>query len=86
MLPGIAHSLCPMAEKIVPNINRLAQAVRADRRHRRFVKTTFTQEALQSWSTYFEMVTPELRAQRIAALTANSKGHELWASLEVGPG
>src|SRR5262245_31971298 len=29
MLPGVAHALCPMAEKIVPNINRLAQAVRA---------------------------------------------------------
>jgi ureidoacrylate peracid hydrolase len=27
MLPGIAHALCPMAEKIVPNINRLAAAV-----------------------------------------------------------
>jgi nicotinamidase-related amidase len=22
MLPGVAHALCPMAEKIVPNINR----------------------------------------------------------------
>src|SRR6266545_4513777 len=29
MLPGVAHALCPMAEKIVPNINRLAEAVRA---------------------------------------------------------
>ena len=28
MLPGVAHALCPMAEKIVPNINRLAAAVR----------------------------------------------------------
>src|SRR5262245_66039842 len=29
MLPGVAHALCPMAEKIVPNVNRLAEAVRA---------------------------------------------------------
>jgi ureidoacrylate peracid hydrolase len=85
MLPGIAHALCPMAEKIVPNINRLAQAVRATGGTVVFVKTTFTEEALESWSTYFEMVTPELRAQRITALSANSKGHELWATLEVGP-
>ena len=28
MMPGVAHSLCPMAEQIVPNINRLAQVVR----------------------------------------------------------
>ena len=28
MLPGVAHSLCLQAHGIVPNINRLAQAVR----------------------------------------------------------
>ena len=28
MLPGVAHSLCLEAQEIVPNINRLAQAVR----------------------------------------------------------
>ena len=28
MLPGVAHAPCPMAEKIVPNINQLAEAVR----------------------------------------------------------
>jgi ureidoacrylate peracid hydrolase len=85
MLPGVAHALCPMAEKIVPNINRLAQAVRATGGTVVWIKTTFKNDALQSWSTYFEMVTPQLRAQRITALTAGSKGHELWASLEVQP-
>ena len=33
MLPGVAHALCPMAEKIVPNINRLAAGGARDRRH-----------------------------------------------------
>ena len=28
MLPGVAHSLVPVAQEIVPNINRLAEAVR----------------------------------------------------------
>src|SRR6202166_1053389 len=59
MLPGVAHSLCPMAEKIVPNINRLAQAVRATGGTVFWVKNTFAAEALRSWSTYFEMTTPE---------------------------
>ena len=86
MLPGVAHALCPMAEKIVPNINRLARAVRATGGTVVWVKTTFEEDDLESWSTYFAMVTPELRAQRIAALTAGSKGHELWATLEVEPG
>ena len=28
MLPGVAHAPCLMAQEIVPNINRLARAVR----------------------------------------------------------
>jgi len=86
MLPGVAHALCPMAEKIVPNINRLAQAVRATGGVVVWIKTTFKDDALQSWSTYFEMVTPKQGAKRIAALTADSRGHELWATLDVRPG
>ena len=85
MLAGVAHALCPMAEKIVPNVNRLAEAVRATGGAVVWIKTTFTSDALRSWSTYFEMVTPQLRAQRITALTADSKGHGLWATLDVRP-
>jgi ureidoacrylate peracid hydrolase len=83
MLPGVAHALCPMAEKIVPNINRLAQAVRMTGGTVIWIKTTFKDDALKSWSTYFEMVKPEQGARRVAALTAGSKGHELWAALDV---
>jgi len=85
MLPEVAHALCPMAEQIVPNINQLARAVRATGGTVVWIKTTFTPDVLASWSTYFEMVTPELHQRRIAALTAGGKGHELWASLEVRP-
>ncbi len=85
MLPEVAHALCPMAEKIVPNINRLARTVRATGGTVVWIKTTFTEDVLESWSTFFEMVTPQLRARRIAALTAGSKGHELWPTLEVHP-
>ena len=85
MLPGVAHALCPMAEKIVPNINRLAQAVRATGGAVVWIKTTFRDDALKNWSTYFEMVTPEQGAKRVAALTADSKGHELWPALDVRP-
>ena len=83
MLPGVAHALCPMAEKIVPNINRLAQAVRETGGTVVWIKTTFKDDALQSWSTYFEMVTPQQAQKRIAALTVDSRGHELWSALEV---
>jgi len=85
MLPAVAHALCPMAEKIVPNINRLAAAVRATGGTVVWIKTTFAPEALASWSTYFEIASPEQGKKRIAALTADSKGHELWSSLDVKP-
>jgi ureidoacrylate peracid hydrolase len=85
MLADVAHALCPMAEKIVPNVNRLAEAVRSTGGAVVWIKTTFTDDVLRSWSTFFEMVTPQLRARRLAALTADSKGHELWAALDVRP-
>jgi ureidoacrylate peracid hydrolase len=85
MLPGVAHALCPMAEKIVPNINRLAAAVRATGGRVIWIKTTFKEDALQNWSTYFEMVSPEQGKKRIAALIAGSKGHELWPMLAIEP-
>ena len=49
-----------------------------------WIKTTFTDDALRDWSAYFEMVTPQHGAKRVEALTANSKGHQLWADLDVG--
>jgi ureidoacrylate peracid hydrolase len=85
MLPGVAHSLCPMAEKIVPNVNRLARTVRATGGTVFWIKTTFTREALRSWSTYFEMTSPQRVAKRIEALTAGSLGHRLWSGLDVQP-
>jgi ureidoacrylate peracid hydrolase len=83
MLPGVAHALCPMAEKIVPNINRLAQTVRETGGTVVWIKTTFKEDALANWSTYFEMVSPQHGAKRVEALTAGSKGHQLWDTLDV---
>jgi ureidoacrylate peracid hydrolase len=85
MLPGVAHALCPMAQEIVPNINRLAQAVRDTGGAVVWIKTVFEEEVLDSWSTYFAMVKPQLRDKRIRALTAGSRGHELWAGLDLRP-
>ena len=48
MLEGVAHALCPMAREIVPNINRLAEAVRATGGTVVWIKTTFTPDVLKS--------------------------------------
>src|SRR3954465_3401857 len=86
MLPGVAHALCPMAEKIVPNINRLARAVRETGGTVVWIKTTFTEETVTSWSTYYDLCGREQKTRRAAALSAGRKGHELWADLDVAPG
>jgi ureidoacrylate peracid hydrolase len=77
MMPGVAHTLCPMAQEIVPNINRLAQAVRETGGTVVWIKTTFTDETRASWSVYYAISTEQQNARRAAALAAGSKGHEL---------
>ena len=87
MLPGVAHALCPMAEKIVPNINRLAEAVRATGGAVVWIKTTFTDDVLRELVDLFrDGDAATARAKRIAALTAGSKGHELWADARRAAG
>ena len=85
MLPGVAHTLCPMAQEIVPNVNRLADAVRQTGGAVVWIKTTFTEETLKSWSTFYEISRPEQNKKRAEALAAGSKGHELWAGLDARP-
>src|SRR3954471_3939132 len=67
MLPGVAHTLCPMAERIVPAINRLAGVVRETGGKVVWIKTTFTEETLKSWSTFYGISRPEQNARRTAA-------------------
>ena len=86
MLPGVAHSLCPTAREIVPNINRLAQTVRETGGAVVWIKTTYTPESLKDWSTYYELRDHEQNAKRAEALAAGSKGHELWAELDARDG
>ena len=83
MLPGVAHSPCLMAQEIVPNINRLAQAVRDTSGTVVWIKTAYTDETLTSWSTLYGMIGPNGTERRAKALTAGSKGYELWPDLEV---
>src|SRR5437899_11897172 len=78
MLPGVAHTLCEMAPKIVPNVNRLARALRAAGGTVIWVRTTATAETLEDWSTFYDLLTPEARKRRLAALAEGSIGHDFW--------
>jgi ureidoacrylate peracid hydrolase len=85
MLPGVAHSPCLMAQEIVPNINRLAEAVRETGGTVVWIRTNYTDETLESWSTLYGMIGMLGTEKRARALLAGSEGHELWAELDVRP-
>lgn len=86
MKEGVAHALCEMAPKIVPNVNRLAAAVRETGGTVVWIKNTFTDETLSSWSHLHEFLSlPARTAKRIAAMSEGTEGHELWAELVTAP-
>ena len=86
MLPGVAHSPCLAAQDIVPNINRLAQAVRDTGGTVVWIKTAYTDETLEDWSTLYAMIGPKGTEKRAKALARGSKGYELWPELDVHSG
>ena len=85
LMPGVAHALCEPAQEIVPNINRLARAVRMAGATVMWIHGVFTEETLTSWSVSYEMSGPEATKRRIASLTHGNKGWEIWPKLDVMP-
>jgi ureidoacrylate peracid hydrolase len=85
MLDGVGHAVCAEAREIVPNINRLAGAVRRTGGAVVWVKTMFTAASLKEWSNSYDILRPERKAKRIEALSKGGKGYELWDALEVEP-
>jgi len=85
MLAGTAHTLCEAAPRIVPNVNRLAQALRERGGTVIWVRTTATQETLKDWSAYYDLLTPEAQQRRLDALAEGSMGHDFWSELDIRP-
>ena len=85
MMPGVAHQLCAEAVNIVPNINRLADALREAGGTVVWVISTFGEASLVNWPVLHEMAGAERTPQRIGALAEGSIGHKLWADLIVKP-
>ena len=83
MMPGVAHSLVDMAPKVVPNINRLARALRAAGGTVVWIQTTYTDDSLEDWSVLYAMGSPERTAKRKSALSKGNIGHELGKDLEA---
>ncbi len=85
MDPEVGHAVCDDAREIVPDINRLAGALRAAGGAVFWVKNTHDERCLTEWSTMHAMSTPAQRAKRSAAMSEGTKGHELWPTLDVQP-
>jgi ureidoacrylate peracid hydrolase len=84
--PG-APSETPMARAIVPQINRLAQAVRAGGGVVAFAQGSFQPSGPEAWPLFFEhMVNPVFSAAILQALTPGHPDHELWPELDVQAG
>jgi ureidoacrylate peracid hydrolase len=86
MMEEVGHSVCPMAREIVPNINRLADAVRKAGGTVVWIQNAATEEMLQSWSVRVEMDGPEHTRKRLASMLPGSRGYELWAELTPAKG
>lgn len=81
MLPGMAVEV-PTAREIVPNVNRLAAAVRAAGGTVAWVQMTLTGQA-ESWSVFFA---GDTRRSALEELTPGTHAHALHADLDVCPG
>lgn len=86
MLPGVAFVEIKTAPEIVPNINRLAGAVRAAGATVVWIVTNYTDEVAVDWSTYYRLSTLENGERRSKALVKGTRGHQIWDTLEVLPG
>jgi len=82
---AVGHAVCPDARGIVPNVNRLAAAVRATGGGVFWIKNTFDDRAAIEWSNAQGMLTSAARQKRIDAMSEGSKGHDLWPELDVRP-
>lgn len=82
--PGFPAEV-PLSRGIVPNINRLARAMRAAGGRVIWVQTTAV-GALEKWANHHAtMLSPERREKRLASLAEDAEGFKLYPELEALP-
>src|ERR1700733_1371634 len=65
---AVGHAVCPMARDIVPEVNRLAAAVRATGGGVFWIKNTHDDRSALEWSSGDAMLSPEMRLRRAEAM------------------
>jgi ureidoacrylate peracid hydrolase len=85
MAPGQVAEIAT-AREIVPNVNRISDAVRQAGGLVVYIQNTFDDVAIRTWSTFFDhFCSPERRARMIEAFSPGAEGHALWPGLDVLP-
>jgi ureidoacrylate peracid hydrolase len=85
MAPGAVAEIGE-AREIVPNVNRISEAVREAGGLVVYIQNTFDEVAVRTWSTFFDhFCSPSRRQRMIDAFTPGADGHALWPGLDVRP-
>ena len=78
--------MVPTARGIVPNINRIAEALRAAGGLVVWIRATHSDQGRSAWTHFFDnFLTPELGQAARRRLSPGDHGHELYAELDVLP-
>lgn len=72
----------PAARDIVPNVGRLANAVRMAGGLVVWIVMEATEESRESWRNFHELFHPEAAKRRFASLGAHGEGFKLWHELK----
>jgi ureidoacrylate peracid hydrolase len=86
LMEGVGHNVIAPARDIVPNVNRLAAAVRPLGGTVIWIQATADERLVADWSVMHDMMTPEARERRIRSTWRGSPGHQLWSGLDVHAG
>ena len=83
MAPGQQVEI-PAAREIVPNVNRLAEALRKAGGLVVWIRTISNEESFRNWSHFHDVLnTPQRKARRHEALQEGAFGSLLWPGLDV---
>jgi ureidoacrylate peracid hydrolase len=85
MVEEVAVAYVPFALEIVPNVNRLAAAVRRTGGKVFWIKQTVDDTSSVAWSEWLNMMTPSVRDGIVRNLAPGSRGHAIHTHLDVEP-
>lgn len=77
------QAYCAAAAGIVPNINRLAGALRDAGGMVVWIQTQARPEIRQTWANFLELYREETKARRFSSLVPGAKAFDIWSKLEV---